>query len=163
MDGVTIGLAKVKGKGIFAARDFSAGEFLFGTTGRVVPDQTEHSYQVGFGRHVEPDPPARYINHSCNPNAGVRTNKQTGFPDFYAMWDIKKGEEITIDYAMTEFTHYPRADPKDEFDLTCHCGSAGCRGKFGYYSELSEQLKKKYAGFISDYLIRWEQQRSRST
>ena len=141
-----------KGKGVFAARDFKKGDFLFRTTGQVRETQTEHSIQIGWAQHVDPNPPARYLNHSCEPSAGVKTNGH-GYPDFVALRDIAKDEEITYDYAMTEFRHYPRATPELEFDLTCHCGARQCRGKFGYYSELKESLKQAYQGFISAYLL----------
>lgn len=141
-----------KGKGVFAVRDFKKGDFLFRTTGQVQETQTEHSIQIGWARHVNPNPPARYLNHSCEPSAGVKTNSQ-GYPDFVALRDIAKDEEITYDYAMTEFKHYPRSSPELEFDLTCHCGATRCRGKFGYFSELQASLKQAYQGFISAYLL----------
>lgn len=84
------------------------------------------------------------LNHSCDPNAGVKTNGQ-GLPDFYAFRDIAKDEEVRYDYAMTEYRHYERSRTELDFDLTCHCRSAICRGRFGYYSELSAALKKRTA------------------
>jgi uncharacterized protein len=142
-----------RGQGLFALRNFRMGELVLSATGEVVSKQTEHSIQIGWDRHLEPRPLARFINHSCDPNLGVKTNKH-GFPDFVAMRAITMGEELTFDYAMTEYRHYERDDPALEFDLTCHCGSVICRGKLGYYSELPHELKEKYAGFISDYLLR---------
>jgi hypothetical protein len=76
-----------------------------------------------------------------------------GWPVFYALRDIEKDEEITFDYAMTEYMHYPRTNPEEDFDLTCFCGSPDCRGRLGYYSELPEDLKEKYQGYISAYLL----------
>ena len=35
---------------------------------------------------------AKYINHSCDPNAGIRNNR-----DIVAMKPIREGEEIVID------------------------------------------------------------------
>lgn len=37
-------------------------------------------------------------------------------------------------------------------EMECHCGSKICRGKFGSYETLSEDLREKYKGYISDYL-----------
>ncbi len=142
------------GLGIFADRDFRKGEYILSIVGKVIDHQTEHSYQIDWDKHLDSEAPGRCFNHSCDPNAGIKTNKITGFPDIYAFRDIKSGEEIRIDYAMSEYTHYTRENPEDEFDLTCHCGSDMCRGKFGYFSELSNELKKKYKGFISDYLFK---------
>ena len=66
------------------------------------------------------------------------------------MRDLKKGEEITIDYAMI-VSDYDQAKLKQ--DLSCHCGSKICRREFGSYRNLSVVLKQKYHGFISDYLV----------
>jgi len=38
-------------------------------------------------------------------------------------------------------------------DLKCKCGSKNCRGKLGCYEELTIELKRKYKGFISDWLL----------
>lgn len=143
------------GRGVFAARDFEAGEVLFRATGRAVDHQTEHSIQIGWDLHVDVDPPARYLNHACDPNAGVKTGVD-GLPIFIARRRIRRGDEIRYDYAMTEFRHYERAHPDEDFDLTCHCGSPRCRGTFGYYSKLSEALRTEYAGFIAEYLVQQE-------
>jgi hypothetical protein len=138
--------------GVYAMRDFKRGDFLFGATGRVVSEQTEFTLQIAWDRHLDVYPPARYLNHSCSPNAGVRTNAQ-GYPDFYAFRNIAKDEEIRYDYAMTEYRHYERTRPELDFDLTCRCGSSACRGRFGYFSELPDALKEAYRGFISEYLV----------
>ena len=140
------------GRGVFASRDFARGDLILETNGKVLNHQTEHSLQIGWGVHLEPDSPIRLLNHSCEPSAGVKTNAR-GIPDFYAFRDLRAGEEITFDYAMTEFTHYPRQDEDLEFSMDCYCGSDTCRGRLGYYSELTDEVKKKYQGFVSDYLL----------
>jgi uncharacterized protein len=147
------------GKGVFAAQDFHRGDLILETAGVVLHHQTEHSMQIGWDVHLEPDPPIRFINHSCDPNAGVKTNKH-GFPDIVALGDIKRGEEIFFDYAMTEFQHYHRDNVQMEFNLECRCGSPNCRGKLGYYSELPDELKEQYRGYLSDYLVEWDQHRA---
>lgn len=146
------------GLGVYAQRSFQPGDFLFSATGVVVPAQTMFSIQIGWDRHLDVYPPARYLNHSCEPNAGVKTNA-LGLPDFYALRAIARDEEIRYDYAMTEYRHYERARPEADFDLTCHCGAASCRGRFGYYSELSQELKTRYRGYISDYLAAPDRER----
>jgi SET domain-containing protein len=57
-----------------------------------------------------------YINHSCAPNAYMRT--VSGHVLFFALRDIKPGEEITIDYEETLHPNSKR----------CFCGAQSCRG-----------------------------------
>ena len=57
-----------------------------------------------------------YINHCCEPNAYMRT--LYGHVLFFALRDIRPGEEITIDYEQTLHPDSKR----------CFCGAKTCRG-----------------------------------
>lgn len=83
--------------------------------------------------------PADWINHSCDPNAGL-----FGHIVLVAMRNISEGEEICFDYAMSDSGAY------DEFD--CHCGAANCRGRFSTNDWKMPELWKKYEGYFSPYL-----------
>jgi SET domain-containing protein len=61
--------------------------------------------------------PLRYTNHSCQPNAVLRIRQ--GRVEFYAMRDVKSGEELTVNYGQT---HH-------EGKLRCCCGAPGCIGR----------------------------------
>jgi SET domain-containing protein len=61
--------------------------------------------------------PLRYTNHSCRPNAVLRIRQ--GRVEFYAMRDVRVGEELTVNYGET---HH-------EGKLRCRCGAAGCVGR----------------------------------
>ncbi|MEP7298010.1 MAG: SET domain-containing protein-lysine N-methyltransferase [Burkholderiales bacterium] len=61
--------------------------------------------------------PLRFTNHSCQPNAVLRIRQ--GRVEFYAMRDVRVGEELTVNYGET---HH-------EGRLTCRCGAPGCVGK----------------------------------
>jgi SET domain-containing protein len=61
--------------------------------------------------------PLRYTNHSCQPNAVLRIRQ--GRVELYAMRDVRRGEELTVDYGPT---HH---DGK----LRCRCGAARCAGR----------------------------------
>jgi SET domain-containing protein len=66
---------------------------------------------------------ARYINHSCDPNCEIVVRRGRVFID--ALRDIRKGEELTYDYA------YEREEGDDAIAETrypCRCGAPGCRG-----------------------------------
>jgi uncharacterized protein len=59
---------------------------------------------------------AQYINHCCDPNLEARIVK--GHILYMSCRDIKKGEELTIDY------HFDKEVEK----VPCRCGSLKCRG-----------------------------------
>lgn len=47
---------------------------------------------------------ARYVNHSCIPNCEARIENERIY--FYALRDITRGEEITIDYGKEYFDEF---------------------------------------------------------
>lgn len=130
-----------KGMGVYATRDFRPGEMVLMFRGSYVKNRSEHTVQVEKDLHIDPREPWKYVNHSCDPNCGI-VNRM----DLEAMRPIRKGEEVTFDYAMTE------AKIANLFD--CSCGAAICRGRVGGFDTLSEELKKKYVGHISDHLLK---------
>ena len=85
--------------------------------------------------------PADYLNHSCNPNVGMR-----GQICIFAMRDIAPGEEITIDYPMVDFSSY------DAFP--CACGVADCRGQIDGSGYKIPALQEKYAGDFAPHIQR---------
>ena len=85
--------------------------------------------------------PADWVNHSCEPNAGLR-----GQVTLVAMRTIERGEEICFDYSMADGCDY------DEF--VCHCGSASCRGRFSGEDWKRPELLERYAGYRSPDLER---------
>ncbi|MFA5318660.1 MAG: SET domain-containing protein-lysine N-methyltransferase [Patescibacteria group bacterium] len=115
--------SKIEGKGVFAARDFKQGEAVyFFPTGKIVNSsdipsipEREKRYldKIGDGQFEIIKPPARYVNHSCNPNI-VEKDRVA-----YALRDIRKEEEITIDYDDIAYFEKP---------FKCRCGSKNCRG-----------------------------------
>ncbi len=58
----------------------------------------------------------RHLNHSCDPNVFMR--RAYRLVEYYALRNIKKGEELTCDYGET---HH-------EGTLPCKCGAKNCRG-----------------------------------
>jgi hypothetical protein len=60
-------------------------------------------------------PAAWYVNHSCDPNLGFDSQR-----NFVVLEPVRKGEELTIDYAFGE------RDP--QFRMVCKCGTPDCRG-----------------------------------
>ena len=59
---------------------------------------------------------SNFINHSCSPTVGL-----TPSGSWVALSNIKKGEELTIDYGTLIFSA--------EHQFNCSCKSTNCRGK----------------------------------
>jgi len=87
------------------------------------------------------DGPADWVNHSCDPNCGLR-----GQIALVAMRRLEPGEEVCFDYAMSDGTPY------DEFD--CGCGAAQCRGRITGEDWRRPELWKRYRGHFAPYLQR---------
>ena len=105
-------------------------------------EQQGHTVQIHDDFYLIPlnmDEPADLINHSCDPNAGL-----SGQITIVAMREIKAGEEITIDYAMTD------SSPYDEFE--CACGAVTCRGRVSGNDWKRPELWARYDGYFSTYL-----------
>ncbi|PYL32540.1 MAG: hypothetical protein DMF35_08075 [Verrucomicrobia bacterium] len=81
-----------------------------------------------------------YSNHSCDPNLGLR-----GEITFVAMCEIRAGEELTHDWAMTD---------DDDYSVECNCGANSCRKVLTGKDWQKPELQRKYAGYFSAYLAR---------
>lgn len=79
-----------------------------------------------------------YINHSCNPNVGLH-----GEITFVAMRDIKKDEELTVDYAFID---------NEDYSFKCTCGSDNCRGTITGFDWKIKELQNKYYEYFAQYL-----------
>ena len=137
------------GKSLFAARDFDKDELVFVAFGPLITDATLYTIPISETLKIDPTKPegnrCQYICHSCDPNLGIKNRTF-----FVAFKDIKKGEEIRIDYAMIGYEY---GDEITEQERVCKCGSKICRGKMGCYKELPQEIREKYKGYISDFLL----------
>lgn len=119
---VIVKKSKIEGIGVFANRNFKKGETIFewgdiALTNEELNGLSEKDRKIAFfykGKHHLQKTPARYINHSCDPNTKV----VNGSSDV-AIKEIKKGEEITSDY--------PDFLPTDKV-AKCNCKSENCKG-----------------------------------
>jgi hypothetical protein len=140
------------GNGIFAQQPIRKGE-LVAVFGGVVYEwdafirlpnhERSLCIQVEDRHFLVPRPIGKgdYVNHSCNPNAGL-----SGQIALVAMRDIRPGEEVCFDYAMSDTMPY------DEFE--CGCGSPNCRGRVGGSDWQKAELQKRYAGYFSPHVQR---------
>jgi hypothetical protein len=138
------------GRGVYARVPLSRGEILVIFGGDVVPGDVLAGLDATarrFTLQVDEDAylvstrigPADWVNHSCDPNAGVQ-----GQITLVALRDIAAGEEICFDYAMSDGTCY------DEFD--CQCGSPRCRGRVTGDDWRLPDLRDRYRGHFSTFL-----------
>jgi hypothetical protein len=133
------------GFGVRSRVAIARGEHVFSVFGQRSDVRTRHSFEVGDGAHVEPTVFGHYLNHSCEPNAGVRT-RPDGFLDVVARRWILPGEEITVDYAMFE------TRVGDAAAGPCCCSASQCRGVIAGFEALSDDLRLAYAGWTAAHL-----------
>ena len=131
------------GKSIFTARNFKRDDSIFVISGPVTKTPSIYTVPITVDLFIDPLPPGKFLNNSCEPSCGIKNRTEV-----VAMRDLDKDEEVTIDYAMI-IPEYDQSRLKQ--NLTCTCGSKICRGEFGSYKKLSDELKQKYAGFVSEY------------
>jgi uncharacterized protein len=134
-----------KGDGVLATRPFKFGEtvmigFLVGS----LTGNDSHATQVGPHQWARHGGLGSKVNHSCDPNCGVRLNAGHAF-DVVARQQISTGQEVTFDYAMRNFTI-------DHFPAVCLCGAARCRGSVTGWKDLPATRKAAYGEFVAPYL-----------
>lgn len=125
----------------FAKKDFKKNDLIAHGYGKIINHQTAHcSIQIDFNKHILPTKwTGRYWNHSCNPSAYMST-REKNFPDLKALKNIKKGEEITYSYWMSE---YDWAKHTDESKINCICGEKNCKNKILSFSQLDKKYQNK--------------------
>lgn len=144
--GVEIRKTQSKGAGVFAIRRFEVGEtVIVGRSVGKASERTIYTFQVGPDSHVLMDEPAVRINHSFEPNTGVRNNDFGGY-DFVALSAISVDDEITFDYETTE------SDLTDEFRACCPSPPGRSIGNGRGFGSLTEEIRSRYGEYIADYL-----------
>ena len=140
-----------KGSGSFVVSKISKGEMVASFGGNVIDqselakysvDRVSRSLQLNSDTYLlsRNIPEAGdMINHSCEPNCGI-----AGTSSVQALRDLKIGEELTFDYAMSDSSQY------DEF--VCACGKEKCREKITGMDWQNKDLQTKYGKYFSSYI-----------
>lgn len=141
----------IKGIGIFAKEFILAGEIVCVKGGHILRKTELFSSSVINSYHPisddlyiaakteeEEEYVKIYINHSCDPNCGLR-----GDITFVAMRDIKAGEEITFDYAFLD---------NENYQFMCNCGSNRCRHIITGYDWKIKKLQERFYPYFAPYL-----------
>ncbi|MFN7991299.1 MAG: SET domain-containing protein-lysine N-methyltransferase [Candidatus Micrarchaeia archaeon] len=145
--------SRISGKGMFSKERIRKDELIAAFGGHVftfaeweqLPDGVKwldlriHEDLIIGPRSVSEIGDGDHINHSCDPNAGIR-----GQIILVAMRDIDPGEEVTFDYSMVLFGGH--------FRMECHCGSASCRRLVTSDDWKKSALQLRYSGYFSSYL-----------
>ncbi|MES3031302.1 MAG: SET domain-containing protein [Patescibacteria group bacterium] len=137
------------GKGVFAHEKILKGEVIAEFDGEIYGWDDERWSQELYDHVVQFEEKkwrdskgiARWINHSCNPNCGIKELFKVT-----AMRDIEPGEEITWDYEMTEKHPWWR--------MKCECGSTLCRKEIGNFDAMPQNIRERYRGYISEWLLK---------
>jgi len=121
IDDVIVQNSKIHGKGVFALCNFKKGEIVLrwdisNTLSKEEADKKSDKEKryITFldDKYVIMQEPEKYVNHSCDANTTAKD-----FCDI-AIRDIKRGEEITGNYAENLLPN--------SF-LKCNCGSKNCK------------------------------------
>jgi len=145
----------IKGRGVFARARIRKGEVVSVSGGFIVPEaeynqlwkikpefMRQYAIPIAEGFYLmtgeregelETDD---FYNHSCTPNCGFHGQMMV-----VAMRDIRPGEELTYDYAMTD------SDPR--LRMQCNCNSRNCRGLVTGDDWKIPSLQRKYGGYLS--------------
>jgi hypothetical protein len=148
-----VGPSPIEGRGLFARRRIRKGEVVAikgghvydaRTLGRVKGRIAASYIQIADGLFIGALTAAEvrrnklFINHSCEPNLGIR-----GQIVYVALRDIAAGEELTYDWAMEE-----NAPTRTR----CRCGARRCRRVLTGRDWRIPSLQRRYRGYFSSYL-----------
>ena len=126
------------GLGVFARAPIDAGQTICVLRGpllnlrqvRAKGAAAGNVLQVGTNCYLDLEPPGRYLNHACVPNAGLRDDTR-----LVALNQISANTEIRFDYSTTI---------GDGWTMPCACGAAGCRGNIAAFQCLPANLRQRY-------------------
>ncbi len=137
----------IEGLGLRIGEDAKRGDTIFIFKGPLKfkvnknkKDALDNPDWVGVDKDkwIDPAKPYKFINHSCNPNTGIK-----GKVTVVALRDLKEGDEITIDYSTIE------GDPL--WEMKCLCKEKNCRKIVRSMQFLPEEQFKKYLPYVSTY------------
>jgi SET domain-containing protein len=150
----TIKESSIQGRGLFAAKAIRKGEVVAVKGGHIFNRETldrvkktlgPAEIQIGEDLFIGPlsegerEGSMIFSNHSCDPNIGV-----LGQIAFVALRNIRSGEELTHDWAMTD---------DDRYKMKCNCGSKDCRKIITGKDWKRKELQEKYGGHMSAYIL----------
>jgi len=145
--------SSIEGLGVFAQRDFRAGERIrrvalvreITPEAPLRPEAGERIEHCGYpdGKVVLWGEPDRHVNHCCDPNAYEHYEGDAIFT--VARRAIGAGDEITFDYNVN--TSGGNSWP-------CSCGAKRCRGEsVGEFFALPVEDQRAYRPLLADWFL----------
>lgn len=132
IDGVRVVRSPIHGYGAIATRTFELGDVIAAVEGVLwraeALDDDTYALWIDDGWLYDMVCQTRWINHSCEPNAGIEagyTEAGDAWAQVVARRPIAAGDELSYDYAFS----VDEAEP-------CHCGTNTCRGVIADEDEL---------------------------
>lgn len=137
------------GRGLFAGESIAAGIPILQFQGPLLTlaevrskgAAAANALQIGVNQYLDLEKPGRFVNHSCEPNAVVKSDTL-----LVAWRDIVEGEEIRFDYSTTI---------SDGWTMPCRCGSPQCRGMVTAFQLLPTELQRRNAilGCVQQFIL----------
>lgn len=129
-EGLTVKSSPIDGRGCYATKHFTKGRKIAEYVGERI-SRHEIARRLRGKRRIHicainsywaidgsiGGNGTQFINHSCQPNCSIRI--VAGRILFFALRDIKPGEELVVDYEISY-----HSDRK-----ACRCGAPECRGR----------------------------------
>lgn len=119
------------GKRLVAIQKIRKNEILLKLTGRILTQPTRETIQIDNRKHLK-NQFVDYLNHSCNPNSHVDTERLIIVADR----NIKPFDDITINYLCTE---HELVNP-----FRCNCKSSNCFNEIKGYKFLDQKGAKNH-------------------
>lgn len=127
------------GLSIFAARRLLPGEKILTFSGPLITfseavakgELESYALQIDSGAYLDTRAPGCYVNHSCDPNAGIVDSVT-----LVAIRGIPAGEEIRFDYSTTM--------DEDHWTMNCRCGASRCRKIITDFKYLPPDVQDSY-------------------
>lgn len=140
------------GFSVFTKKSIKKGQLIYLFQGelidyeetKMINDDTGECRALQFddNKYINTNAPGRYINHSCDPNAGIRNKFE-----LIAIKDINENSEIRFDYSTTM--------DEDDFTMECMCGSNNCRKIVDDFKKIPVDRQKEYIemGIVSEFIL----------
>jgi uncharacterized protein len=155
-EGFVVRKSSIQGRGVFAVVELAKEERIVEYLGERIGDEeaSRRYHDESTRRHhtflftVDDElcidgsrggNEARFINHSCEPNAYARIEERRIF--LHALRPIWPGEEILFDYWYSVDAQYTDADRRRLYP--CRCQAASCRGTLASPATTSKPRRAK--------------------